>query len=67
MRVQHEQANLAQKLAQTDDRGGFKCSSCKRTLMYDAKYQCIVCPEVSICKLCFGASYHDKHEFLMRP
>ena len=46
---------------------GFKCSSCKRTLMYEGRYQCMVCADISICKLCFGVKYHEQHEFLTRP
>lgn len=52
---------------QNEERGGFSCSSCKRKLLYEAKYQCIVCPNITICKVCFGVNYHDKHEFMLRP
>lgn len=34
--------------------------------MIEAKYQCIVCEKVEICKLCFTGKYHDHHEFIMR-
>ena len=44
-----------------------KCSSCRRTLMYDAKYQCVICPNIVCCKTCYGVKYHEQHNFLMRP
>ena len=62
-------ASTGQKIgggASTNDRG-FKCVSCKRQLLYEGKFQCMVCPEVAICKLCFGVKYHEQHEFLTRP
>lgn len=46
---------------------GFQCSCCKRKLVYEAKYQCIICLEVAVCKLCFGVKYHPQHQFLVRP
>ena len=27
----------------------------------------MVCPDVAICKLCFGVKYHEHHEFVTRP
>jgi len=27
----------------------------------------MVCPDVAICKMCFGMKYHKEHEFLTRP
>jgi len=35
--------------------------------MYEAKYQCMICEEIQICKLCFNVKYHKDHEFLIRP
>ena len=46
---------------------GFQCTSCKRKLLYEAKFQCVVCPDVAVCKLCFGVKYHEQHDFLTRP
>lgn len=46
---------------------GFKCNCCKRQLIYEAKYQCLTCIEIAICKLCFGVKYHPQHDFLVRP
>ena len=48
------------------DSRGFQCKSCKRTLLYEGKYQCMICADVAICKLCFGVKYHGHHEFLAR-
>ena len=45
----------------------FKCTCCKRTILYETKCQCIVCPKIQICKLCFKGGYHDQHQFLARP
>ena len=55
------------KTAETDKSRGFSCKSCKRMQIYNARYQCIVCPDVAICKPCFGKKYHDEHEYVMRP
>ncbi|TNV83538.1 hypothetical protein FGO68_gene6905 [Halteria grandinella] len=60
----HEASGTALQL--NNDRS-FKCYCCKRTLIYEAKLQCIVCPQVEVCKLCFSGKYHDHHEFIMRP
>lgn len=46
---------------------GFRCTCCKRNLIYEAKYQCAVCEDVAICKLCFSVKFHPAHEFLVRP
>ncbi len=46
---------------------GFQCSSCKRQLLYEAQYQCMICPNITCCKLCFGVKYHEQHDFLLRP
>ena len=35
--------------------------------MYEAKFQCMICPEIAICKLCYGVKYHEQHEFVTRP
>eukprot|EP00347_Sterkiella_histriomuscorum_P003657 403363451 len=45
----------------------FKCFCCKRNLIYEAKYQCVLCEQVEICKICFNSNYHEIHEFIMRP
>ena len=44
----------------------FKCYCCKRTVLYEAKYQCVVCPDNQICKLCYKGGYHDQHQFVLR-
>lgn len=49
------------------DERSFKCYCCKRTLIYEARLQCILCEHVEICKLCFKGKYHEQHEFMMRP
>jgi hypothetical protein len=44
----------------------FKCTCCKRQILYEAKYQCCMCEGIRICKLCFKGGYHDHHSFVVR-
>ena len=44
----------------------FKCGCCQKTVMFDSRFQCLVCPKISICKMCFKGRYHDHHSFIFR-
>jgi hypothetical protein len=43
------QTNLGGSFKTKNERG-FSCSSCKRQLIYDTRYQCTICEDVAICK-----------------
>jgi len=53
--------------SQPENKQTFPCSCCKRDQVYSQRYQCTVCEDISLCKLCFGVNYHKQHDFLLRP
>lgn len=59
------QIQMKEATAAIDNRS-FKCKCCKKTVIYEPKYQCLVCPETQICRLCFKGGYHDHHQFVLR-
>ena len=59
-------AAVKEKTEQQIGDRSFKCSCCKRQILYESKYQCLFCTKVSICKLCFKGGYHDHHQFVIR-
>eukprot|EP00347_Sterkiella_histriomuscorum_P013158 403365789 len=65
---EHQKEKKSKKSKNDDNADrSFKCYCCKRTLIYEAKLQCVLCANVEICKLCFSGKYHDHHDFMMRP
>lgn len=47
----------------------FTCRSCLRLVpLKDAeqKFQCLICPNIQICNLCFKGSFHNNHKFISR-
>lgn len=51
---------LADQQSQQKERS-FQCHCCKRSINYDAKYQCVVCENIKLCKLCFRLKNHEHH------
>ncbi|CAI2376581.1 unnamed protein product [Moneuplotes crassus] len=45
----------------------FVCYCCKRSILYDSKFQCVMCIDVEICKICYISNYHEQHKFVVRP
>lgn len=64
--VKEPQITVGQMAQAKSDRS-FKCTCCKRQIIYEAKYQCLFCAKVQICKLCFKGGYHNHHQFVYRP
>lgn len=61
----NEKLDLLKSKVKENERA-FQCSCCKRQIIYDAKYQCVVCEDYQICKLCFKLKNHDFHDFMLR-
>ena len=57
--------SVDKKAQEMSDRS-FKCYCCKRQIMHEAKYQCMHCESIGICKLCYKGAYHNHHQFVVR-
>lgn len=40
---------------------------CKRSILYDSKFQCTVCIDIEIWKIWYLSNYHSVHKFIVRP
>ena len=40
---------------------------CKRSILYDSKFQWVLWIDIEICKICYISNYHEQHKFIVRP